>query len=138
MDLESKYVKLKAHFKNARVIESCSELIGWDERTNMPPGGAYLRSLQNSALSKLHHELVTDSWLSDALLDLSSESAAFPADSDMSVNAREWLRVFTRANKIPVSLVQELSTTFVFSHNLEFESFTSRQLFEVVAECVIC
>ena len=70
MDLELKYQKLKAHFKNARVIESCAELIGWDERTNMPPGGADLRALQNSALSKLHHELVTDSWLGDALMEL--------------------------------------------------------------------
>ena len=63
----------------------------------------------------MHHELVTDSWLGDALMELASDSAGFPPDSDMSVNVREWLRVFTRANKIPVSLVQELSKTFVYS-----------------------
>ena len=139
MDLELKYLKLKAHFKNARVIESCAELIGWDERTNMPPGGADLRALQNSALSKLHHELVTDSWLGDALMELASESGAFPADSDISVNAREWSRVFARANKIPVSLVQELSTTFVYSQQAwqEARSQNNFSLFEPWLEKII-
>ncbi|RLS88964.1 MAG: carboxypeptidase M32 [Planctomycetota bacterium] len=115
MDLELKYLKLKEHFKNAKVIESCAELIGWDERTNMPPQGADLRALQNSALSKLHHDLVTESWLGDALNELASESVNLPADSDICVNVREWIRVFTRANKIPVTLVQEFSKTFVYS-----------------------
>ena len=115
MDLELKYLKLKEHFKNAKVIESCAELIGWDERTNMPPQGADLRALQNSALSKLHHDLVTDSWLGDALIELASESVNLPDDSDICVNVREWIRVFNRANKIPVTLVQEFSKTFVYS-----------------------
>lgn len=139
MDIESKYLKLKGHFKNARVIESCAELIGWDERTNMPPGGADLRSLQNSALSKLHHELVTESWIGDTLNELATECASLPDNSDMSVNVREWHRVFTRANKIPVSLVEELSKTFVYSQQAwqEARSQNNFSLFEKWLEKII-
>ncbi|NBR05672.1 MAG: carboxypeptidase M32 [Planctomycetes bacterium] len=139
MDLESKYLKLKEHFKNARVIESCAELLGWDERTKMPAGGADLRALQNTALSKLHHELVTDSWLGDALHELAAESSNFPPDSDICVNLREWLRVFTRANKIPVSLVEELSKTLVYSQQAwqDARSQNNFSLFETWLEKII-
>ena len=139
MDIESKYLKLKEHFKNARVIESCAELIGWDERTNMPPGGADLRSLQNCALSKLHHELVTESWLGDALNELATESLSLPENSDIFVNVREWHRIFTRANKIPVTLVQELSKTLVYSQQAwqEARSQNNFSVFETWLEKII-
>jgi carboxypeptidase Taq len=122
MSLESRYLKLKEHFKNARVLESCAELIGWDERTYMPPGGADLRALQNSALSKIHHELVTQVWLEDTLLEVDSESKDLPDNSDIRVNVKEWLRVFNRAKKIPTSLVEEISKTIVYSQQAWQES----------------
>lgn len=122
MSLESRYLKLKEHFKNARVLESCAELIGWDERTYMPPGGADLRALQNSALSKIHHEIVTQVWLEDTLLEVDSESKGLPDNSDIRVNVKEWLRVFNRAKKIPTSLVEEISKTIVYSQQAWQES----------------
>ncbi len=115
MNLELKYSKLKQHFKHARVLESCAELIGWDERTYMPVRGANLRAEQNSTLSKLHHEIVTAPWVGDALSELANESSKLPDNSDIYVNVREWNRVFTRANKIPVTLVEQLSKTLVYA-----------------------
>ena len=72
-------------------------------------------------------------------MELASESAVFPSDSDMSVNAREWIRVFNRANKIPVSLVQELSKTFVYSQQAwqEARSQNNFSLFEPWLEKII-
>lgn len=115
MNLEAGYGRLKEHFQQSRLLESSLELLGWDERTYLPPKGFVHRSNQNALLAKIHHEWISASWVGDLLLELEPDSRKLPFNHECRVNVREWLRQTSRARKIPTSFVEELSKSLVFS-----------------------
>lgn len=118
MQLEAGYSKLKEHFQEARLLESALELLGWDERTYIPPLGYTHRGNQNALLAKLHHERISAPWVGDLLGELTPEALKLPEDHEIHVNTREWLKVYTRAKKVPVGLVEELNKTLVQSQQV--------------------
>src|SRR5512136_2059303 len=61
------YDQLIHRFRDARLLESISGLVGWDERTYMPPKGSAFRSEQMALLAKLMHEQLTAPALGELL-----------------------------------------------------------------------
>ena len=47
---------LKAKLKQVVNIGEATSVLGWDQQTYMPPGGAAARAEQLATLSKLSHE----------------------------------------------------------------------------------
>ncbi|KOX97063.1 carboxypeptidase M32 [Halorubrum tropicale] len=88
-------------------VGSASGVLGWDQQVMMPEGGTPARSKQLSALSSVHHDMVTDDETGELLdelndADLTDEQAAV---------VREVRREYERADAVPVELVEEISET---------------------------
>ena len=54
------YKELTEKMKEIAIIGCCESLLGWDERTYMPRGGAVSRADQSSYLAGLSHKKFTD------------------------------------------------------------------------------
>ena len=67
--LESRaaYNELVRRSRERALLSSCSALLGWDEQTYLPRGGAAYRGDQMALLAGLLHERATDPALGDLL-----------------------------------------------------------------------
>ena len=99
------YAELVRREKDRSLLNSCAGLLGWDERTHMPPAGANLRGDQLALLARMSHEMLTDK----AMAELLQEVEAAKPTGDVACNVREIRRVHDRAVKLPKSLVEELA-----------------------------
>jgi carboxypeptidase Taq len=93
------------------VLGSCSALLGWDEQTYMPAGGALHRGSQMALLAGLHHEWATDPKVGELLAIVEGSGLVAEADSIISVNVRELRRSHDRQARLPRALVEELART---------------------------
>src|SRR6266481_3364331 len=103
MTADSAYFELIRRIRDAGVLASCAGLLGWDERTYMPRGGAAHRGEQMALLARLGHEMLTDPRVGEALAAI--ETSRPEPDSDTAANVREIRRTFDRATKLPKELV---------------------------------
>ena len=114
--------ELTSIIKQVSLLGSCSSLLGWDERTYMPRGGATHRSEQQSLLAGMAHEKFTSPRVGELLSRL--EQSAFVKDpiSPDAVNIREIRRVYDKQVKIPKALVEEISKTTTLSEQAWIEA----------------
>lgn len=108
--MQEKLETLKAKLKTVQDINHAASVLGWDQQTYMPPGGAAARAEQLSTLSKLSHELFTADTIGELLADLAE--AGFAYDSDDASLVRVVQRDYDKARKLPPPLVEEMSRTF--------------------------
>lgn len=104
------YSQLLSETREAALLESCGAVLGWDEQTYMPVGGAEHRSNQLALLAGLAHEKATSPRVGELLQQLEAARDVEP-DSVMAANLREIRRDYDRATRLPKSLVEELSKT---------------------------
>lgn len=116
------YDELIAHFREFRLLESIGGLLGWDERTYMPPKGSPHRADQMALMARLAHEKITSPKLGELLESATKTTPSESADSDRSANLREIRRVRDRAVKMPASLVEELARVTTRAQNVWQES----------------
>jgi carboxypeptidase Taq len=84
-------------------------LLGWDQSTYMPRGGAPARARQGATLSKLAHEKSVDPALGKLLDELAPYAAGLPYQSDEASLIRVARRDFERAIKVPSAYVARAS-----------------------------
>src|SRR5215831_13951535 len=78
----AKLKRLKTHLLEISDLWSAASLLGWDQSTYMPPGGAVARGRQIATLGRLAHEKFTSSAIGKLLDDLRGYAETLPADSD--------------------------------------------------------
>lgn len=108
------YESLIGLYRDKCLLDSAAGLLGWDERTYLPPKGSAFRADQMALLAKMSHEMLTSPRIGDRLGELASASL----DSDEAVNVREIRRVHDRAVKVPSWLVEELARTTTRAQNV--------------------
>src|SRR6056297_463640 len=101
------YEALLDRVQRWNTVGSAAGVLGWDQQVMMPEGGTPARSKQLSALSSVHHDMVTADETGELLdelddADLTGEQAAV---------VREVRREYERADAVPVELVEEISET---------------------------
>ena len=106
-DVKSAYQRLIAEVKQIALLGSCAGVLGWDERTYMPKGGAAHRAEQLALLVGMMHERATAPQIGEWLAEIDEE--AHEPHSEAAVNVREIRRGYERAVKLPRSLVEELA-----------------------------
>ncbi len=116
-DIQQTYRELLSLLRDAALLCSCANLLGWDEQTYLPPSGAEHRAEQLALLAGLTHERSTSPRIGDLLAELEQSGQLGDDDSAMSVNVYEARRAFDRATKLPRSLVEELSRTTTLSQH---------------------
>src|SRR5438105_9900276 len=97
---EQAYSELTNRLKTTALLESCASVLGWDEQTYLPPGGAEHRANQLSLLAGLCHERSTAPEIDQLLSEIEGTSLIAQADSPIAANVREARRDYDRATKL--------------------------------------
>jgi carboxypeptidase Taq len=107
---------LQGHLAEIKALIEAAAVLGWDQQTYMPPGGAESRAAQLTALSQVIHQKLTSAE-AERLLD-SAQKAVQGADydSDEAALVRAARRDFDQATKIPTALVAELTRVTSLAH----------------------
>ena len=105
------YDELIRRSRELATLASCSAVLGWDEQTYMPTGGAAHRGNQMAILAGLHHERATDPRIGELLAIVEGSALAAGQDSVEAANIRELRRSYDRRVRLPKALVEELART---------------------------
>ncbi|MEW5975441.1 MAG: carboxypeptidase M32 [Acidobacteriota bacterium] len=105
------YSALKEKLATVVDLRNAASVLGWDQQTYMPPGGAQARSDQLATLEKLAHEHFTAPEVGDLLARAAEEVARFDQDSDERSLVRVVRRDYNKALKVPSTLVAEIART---------------------------
>ncbi|MDB5350309.1 MAG: Zn-dependent carboxypeptidase [Planctomycetota bacterium] len=111
MKTRATYEELLGLWRDQALLASCSAVLGWDEQTYLPRGGAEHRGNQLAQLAGLHHEKVTSPRIADALGEIENTDLVATSDSPEAANVREIRRVVDRLSRLPRTLVEELART---------------------------
>jgi len=105
--MEQKIDRLKALLGEVVDLKSSQGVLGWDQETMMPRGGARGRGYQVSTLAKIAHEKFTSDEVGQLLEDLEPLSKQLPADSDDACLIKITLREYRKLKRVPTAYVEE-------------------------------
>jgi carboxypeptidase Taq len=101
--------ELKQRLLEISDLGAVSAVLGWDEATYMPKGGAAARGRQSAAVSRLRHEKSVDPALGKLIDSLAPHAASLPPDADDAALVRVARRDFEKAIKVPANWVARAS-----------------------------
>ncbi|MDP2995565.1 MAG: carboxypeptidase M32 [Anaerolineales bacterium] len=107
--MEKKIEQLKTILSEISDLSYTAALLGWDQQTYMPPGGAEARGNQLALLGRLVHERVTSPELGKLLDELKPYSASLDPDSDDARLVKVTARGYEKAVRVPTKHVVEFS-----------------------------
>jgi carboxypeptidase Taq len=113
--VESAYQELCGLLREAELLGTCGSVLGWDEQTYMPKGGAEHRANQLSLLAGLTHDRKVAPRIGELLSELEQSKQLGDPDGDLAANVLEARRSYDRATKLPRRLVEEISHTTTLS-----------------------
>jgi carboxypeptidase Taq len=103
--------KLRGQLAEVCDLRGAASVLGWDQQTYMPPGGAAARSEQLATLGRLSHEKFISEEIGELLQATSAEVSGLAYDSDEASLLRVTRRDYEKARKVPPSLVAEIART---------------------------
>ena len=109
MDPETKLKELTAVINEVADLTYAGALLGWDQQTYMPPGGAGNRGYQLATLAKLGHIKFTDPEVGQMLEDLRPWAAELDPDSDDARMVKVTTRKYEKQTKVPTEWLAEFT-----------------------------
>jgi carboxypeptidase Taq len=106
---EQKLQELKARLLEITDLNNINALLGWDQSTYMPPGGAEARGRQSALMAQMAQEKFVDKEIGNLLDDLRSHEESLPYDSDDASFIRVTRREYERALRVPPKFIGELN-----------------------------
>jgi len=91
-------------------LRHAADLIEWDERVYMPPGGAAVHGEMSAALRRLAHEKFTSSEVGDAIDAARRHIASDDPDADAARMVAVTARDYDKATRVPADFVAEHAT----------------------------
>ena len=112
--MEDKLSDLKTRLGEISDLDRAAALLGWDQQTYMPPGGAAARAEQLATLQKTAHTWFIADEIG-ALLE-ALRGAGWDYDSDEASLVRVASRDYAKARKVPSELVAEFARTTALAY----------------------
>ncbi|MEJ2671255.1 MAG: carboxypeptidase M32 [Deltaproteobacteria bacterium] len=109
MTADEAYQWLVQHSQETAYYVSLGHLLGWDQRTHIPPRGHTHRHNQLAMLAKWIHARATDPQVGEHLARVEGSELVRDPNAVAAVNVREWRRDYDRATKIPQDLAVALA-----------------------------
>ncbi len=106
---ETRLVGLRRRLLEISDLYGAGAVLGWDQATYMPKGGASARGRQGATLSRLAHEKSVDPALGRMLDDLAAYGESLPYESDDASLIRVARRDFEKSVKVPSHYVERAS-----------------------------
>lgn len=108
--LPASYRELCDLQRDVATLGSIGALLGWDQETYMPAGGAEARAHQQALISGLTHEKATSPRVGDLLAACENDRGLTGDPSSPEArNLREMRRHYDLARRLPTELVSELA-----------------------------
>jgi len=114
--MEKKLEELKTRLAEIADLNATSALLGWDQQTYMPPGGAEGRGDQLATISSLSHTKFTSPEIGQLLEDLQPFAEGLDPDSNDARLIKVTKRDFAKLTKVPTSYVAELAKLTTAAH----------------------
>ena len=114
----AKMDNLLARYNDVRLLGQAGAVLGWDQQCYMPHGGGAARAAQTSTISKIAHNLFTDSTMGTLLSAAEADHIDAPADSKNSQILRVLRRDYDQETKIPTDLVEDLTRESMLAHEV--------------------
>ena len=114
---QQRYEELCLHSGRTALLGSIEELLGWDERTLMPPANAQHRAEQMTLISGMIHQRWTDQRLGELLDELAQNPLADDEHSDSGTTIRRLRHERNKKVKLPQALVEEITRSAVMGQN---------------------
>jgi len=108
-EMEKKYEELKSRLAEIYDLDMISAVLGWDQATYMPAGGAEARGRQSALLTRLSMERSVDPEIGRLLDALRPYEESLPFDSDEASIIRVARRDYERLVKVPPAFMAELT-----------------------------
>jgi carboxypeptidase Taq len=103
--MHEKLEQLRTLVADIADLTNVSAVLGWDQQTYMPPGGAEGRGNQLALVQKLTHERATSPELGKLLDDLVPVAAGLDPDSDDARLVKVTRRAYDKATRVPTEHV---------------------------------
>ncbi|MEO0248686.1 MAG: carboxypeptidase M32 [candidate division WOR-3 bacterium] len=107
--MQEKLAQLKTILAEIADLRYVSQLLGWDQQTYMPPGGAEGRSHQIALIERLAHERSTSAELGRLLEELKPYADSLDPDSDEARLIKVTARLYDKETRIPSRHVVEFT-----------------------------
>ncbi len=114
----SKLQELKTHLADVIHLQHAAGVLGWDQQTYMPPGGAEARAEQLATLSRLAHEMFVAETTGALLQQAAAEVDGADYDSDEAALVRVVQHDYDLATRVPTKLVEEIARTTTLAHEV--------------------
>ena len=105
--MEEKLNELKMRLMEIDDLNHANSVLGWDQATYMPAGGAAARGRQMATLGRLAQEKFVDPAIGRLLDELEPVTVGLPFDSDDASLIRVTRRDYEQATKIPPQFLAE-------------------------------
>src|SRR4029077_7864142 len=119
---QAAYDRLCTHAREAAILNSMQGLLGWDERTKMPPAGGEYRAQKQRFLGGLIHKKQTAPEIGEWLAELIDSPLAADRYSETGADIVNIKRDYDRKTKLPQALVEELAKLSVLGQQLWVEA----------------
>jgi len=117
MSPETQITELKRRLLEISDLGSAGALLGWDQATYMPKGGADARGRQGAMLRRMAHERLVDPALGKLIDALQPHAESLPYDSDEASLVRVARRDFEKAIKVPAEYVARANVLSAASYD---------------------
>jgi carboxypeptidase Taq len=107
--VEARMAELRQRLHEIADLNAAGAVLGWDQATYMPSGGAGARARQGATLSRLAHEKLTDAALGRLLDSLDAPAARLPDTTDEASLVRVARRDFEKAVRVPAEFMARWS-----------------------------
>ncbi|MFP6671924.1 MAG: hypothetical protein VB857_10955, partial [Pirellulaceae bacterium] len=107
-DVKQTYQQLCAHVRETAMVESIQAVLGWDERTYMPPQAGEYRAEQLTWLAATSHQRRTMPQLGEWLDICEDSDLVEDVHGETATVIRQLRRDYQKRVKLPQSLVEEL------------------------------
>lgn len=114
--MSAKLEQLKAILTEVADLNNASALLGWDQQTYMPEGGAEARGNQLGTLQKIAHEKFTSPEVGQLLADLKQEFSGADPDSDEARLLKVTQHDYDLATRVPPEFVAEFARVTTLAH----------------------
>ncbi len=108
--------QLKKILAEVSDLQNASRLLGWDQQTYMPPGGAEARGNQLGTLQSIAHKKFASDRVGQLLEDLDSYHEELDPDSDEARLIQVTRREYEKRTKVPADFVAEFSRVTTRAH----------------------
>ncbi len=116
--METKINQLKQLLAEVSDLHGAIALLGWDQQTYMPPGGAEDRGNQLATLSQIAHNKFTSDEVGQLLEDLEPLVAQLDPDSYENRLVKVTRRLYDKETRVPPEMVAEFAQLTTAAHQI--------------------